>query len=77
MSSNGQELPYFSTTWADTGSNSKYVKYYNQSGAGDSYIAFPFYEALADASNSNIAGTNKSSSTAKAKFYEFKELLNN
>ena len=77
LSSNGQELPYFSTTWAGTGSNSNYIKYYNQSGAGDSYIAFPFYEALADASNSNIAGTNKSSSTAKAKFYEFNSAKTN
>ena len=58
------ELPYFNKSWADTGSNSTYMKYYNKDGTeGD--ISFPFYEVVTTV-DSNKLGSGKTISGSYA-----------
>jgi len=74
---NGKELPYFSSTWADShksnGSTGNDIMRYWKS-TEDSKISFPFYEVVTDTSNAEdyVPGTNDTSVTPeKARYYQF------
>ena len=70
LTQNGIELPYFSSAWADSHKDlgRDVMKYYETDSDGKD-IVFPFYEILADAKD--VKGNSSSSSSQKARFYQF------
>ena len=72
LTQNAVELPYFSSSWANShkDNNKDIMKYWESTDT--SKISFPFYEVMTSTSKSEgyVAGTNHSI-TEKARYYQF------